>query len=132
MSRFEARLARLEAARPLVPPVESQPIGRMALKLDEIIEGGKRFNRLSAREQVAELRADLRAHQARLREPEGRTRSAVPGLSEKLIKLDFTDVITEQLHTAELRYLRERGYQDAAHPLTPDLRELLDIEFFAE
>lgn len=130
MRALETRLARLEALRP-IPIAASQPVGRMKLKLDEIIADGKRFKGLTAKEQVAELRADLRAHQKELRQPgDFVARSAVPGLHEKLVKLNFEDVIAEQLHTAETRLLAELGHPNARHPLPTDLRELVNVEMF--
>lgn len=130
MSRFGVRLNKLEAARPPQIVTNAPPIGGLQLRLEEIMARSERFNRLSAREQVAELRADLRAYQAKLRDPDARARSAIPGLWEKLIKCNFNDEITKRLHAAEVRLLAELGHHDARHPLTPEHREIIDLELF--
>lgn len=125
MSRFEARLARLEAARPPIPPVESQPIGRMALKFDEIIAETERFTTRSPKQKIAELRARLRQE----RQP---STSPVAGLSAKLdkIHLCFRDITESHLRDAEIALLVELGHPDALHPLTAEHQEILDLELF--
>lgn len=127
MRALETRLAKLEAVAPRPVPANRQPIGRLRMKLDEILSDGERFKRLSTKEQVAELRADLRAHQAELRQPGD---FVVRGLHEKIVKLNFEDVILGQLHEAEIRLLVQLGHPEAHHPLTPEYREILDLELF--
>ena len=125
MSRFEARLARLEAARPPIPPVESQPASTLALDFADVVAASERFTTLSPKQKIAELRAELRQE----RQP---STSPVAGLSAKLdkIHLCFRDITESHLRDAEIALLVELGHPDARHPLTPDLRELIDVEVF--
>lgn len=128
MRRFVVRLAKLESACPARPPVLQEPTSSLKLTLEKIVEKAKRFERLTPREQVVEIRADLRAYRAKLLAPQKR----VPGLAEKLSRLDLANDITRKLHEAEVRFLHEQGYQDAAIPIQPHYRELLDDGFFAD
>lgn len=119
------RLEKLEATNPA--PVESdwQPSSTLAQDLADVIESSKRFVRLSPREKVIELRAELRQERHRNTSP-------VAGLSAKLdkIHLCFRDITEEHLRDAEIAYLAELGHPEARHPLTPEYREILDLELF--
>lgn len=125
MSRFEARLARLEAAQPVLPSAEFLPASTLALDFADVVAASERFTTLSPKQKIAELRAELRQE----RQP---STSPVACLSAKLgkIHLCFRDITESHLRDAEIALLVELGHPDARHPLTPDLRELIDVEVF--
>lgn len=125
MSRFEARLARLEAAQPVLPSAEFLPASTLALDFADVVAESERFIALSPKQKIAELRAELRQE----RQP---STSPVAGLSAKLdkIHLCFRDITESHLREAEIALLVELGHPDARHPLTPEYQEILDLELF--
>ena len=125
MSRFEARLARLEAAQPVLPSAHFQPASTLALDFADVVAASERFTTLSPKQKIAELRAELRQE----RQP---STLPVAGLSAKLdkIRLCFRDITESHLRDAEIALLVELGHPDARHPLTPEYQEILDLELF--
>lgn len=125
MSRFEARLARLEAAQPVLPSAEFLPASTLALDFADVVAASERFTTLSPKQKIAELRAELRQE----RQP---STSPVAGLSAKLdkIHLCFRDITESHLRDAEIALLVELGHPDARRPLTPEYQEILDLELF--
>lgn len=125
MSRFEARLARLEAAQPVLPSAEFLPASTLALDFADVVAASERFTALPPKQKIAELRAELRQE----RQP---STSPVAGLSAKLgkIHLCFRDITESHLRDAEIALLVELGHPDARHPLTPEYQEILDLELF--
>ena len=94
------------------------------MSLAFVIEDAARFEKLSPREQCIELRTDLRQAIAHKNTP------PKTEIGRRLIALDFDDVTTEQLRSAELRLLKVLGHPGATHPLLPELREVIDLELF--
>lgn len=125
------RLERLEAAAPAPMATPTLESGRLKLKLDGIVAAVERFSALSPRQQIVELRAELRAERAPRSAPLN-PNAVKSGLSAKLekIDLDFRDVTERHLRDAEIALLAELGHPNARHPLTPELQEILDLELF--
>jgi len=119
------RLEKLEAGMPALIAAPTLEAGRLKLKFDDIVASVERFSALTPRQKIIELRAELRTAPLN-------PNALKSGLSSKLEKIDlcFRDVTESQLRDAEIALLAELGHPNACHPLTPELREIRDLELF--
>lgn len=133
MSRYLARLAKLEAAVPPPPVVDATP--RQQIDLHEIIEKAKAeaayLEAATPLQLVVFHRDEVARLEAQLTESSERTENPLVATLRKVRTVwlpSFLQDARQDLHQAELELIREAGFTSLDQP---GAREHLELELFA-